>query len=192
LLASGFENILIWPVPTVDSRNDGRNVKSDGSQLDKWWSDLASENAHRAYVAIGGLSRARADAIRFFGERLHSLVEAPFEKVRGLIADLDAPDFERREKAAKELDVLGEQAAKGLQAALEGRPSPEQRRRIEQILNTVPDSPERIRHVRAAETLERIGNAEAQDLLRELATGMPEARLTQEAQASLRRLTHRE
>ena len=34
-----------------------------------------------------------------------------------------------------------------------------------------------------------IGNAEAQDLLKTLATGAPEARLTQEAKAALDRLT---
>jgi hypothetical protein len=41
------------------------------------------------------------------------------------------------------------------------------------------------------ESLERVGTAAAQDLLRELAKGMPDATLTREAKASLERLTRR-
>jgi hypothetical protein len=39
--------------------------------------------------------------------------------------------------------------------------------------------------------LEHIGTTQAQDLLKKLAQGAPEARLTQEAKASLERLTKR-
>jgi hypothetical protein len=42
--------------------------------------------------------------------------------------------------------------------------------------------------VRAVEALEHAGTAEAKALLEALAAGMPEARLTQEARATLRRL----
>jgi hypothetical protein len=45
--------------------------------------------------------------------------------------------------------------------------------------------------VRAIEVLEHIGTPDANELLQTLATGAPEARLTQEAKASLERLAKR-
>ena len=45
-----------------------------------------------------------------------------------------------------------------------------------------------LRRLRAVHALERIGSPEARALLRKLAKGMPEARLTQDAQDALRRL----
>ncbi len=45
--------------------------------------------------------------------------------------------------------------------------------------------------LRALEVLEHIGTAEARSLLEDLAKGVPEARLTREAKASLTRLAKR-
>jgi hypothetical protein len=52
-------------------------------------------------------------------------------------------------------------------------------------------SPEVLRGVRAVEVLEQIDTTEGQRLLESLAQGTPEARLTQEAKASLERLSRR-
>jgi hypothetical protein len=49
-------------------------------------------------------------------------------------------------------------------------------------------SPEARRHLRAVRLLEGIGTPEARQLLKKLAEGVPEARLTQEARAALDRL----
>ena len=49
-------------------------------------------------------------------------------------------------------------------------------------------SPDVLRQVRAVELLERLGSREAQDVMKTLAQSAPEARLTQEAKASLERL----
>jgi hypothetical protein len=68
----------------------------------------------------------------------------------------------------------------------------EARRRIEQLLDslttTVP-SPDMLRQLRALAVLERIGSEPARALLRELASGTPDARLTREASATVARLT---
>ena len=48
-----------------------------------------------------------------------------------------------------------------------------------------------IQELRALEVLEHIGTAEAQALLEEIAKGVPEARLAQEAKESLVRLKKR-
>ena len=62
-------------------------------------------------------------------------------------------------------------------------------RRIEALIERI--APERLRPLRAIEALEHIGNSEAQELLKKLSQGAPEARLTQEAKASLERLSKR-
>ena len=54
-----------------------------------------------------------------------------------------------------------------------------------------PADPERLRIVRAIETLEAIGNREALKVLEKLAGGLPGARTTEEADAASKRLTRR-
>jgi WD40 repeat protein len=192
LLATGRADgtILVWQIPTPAVASQRRQGKA--ARVELWWNDLADGDARRAYAAICQMSRAPADTLRIFRDRLRPAAEAPGEKVRRLIIDLDAGEYAHRETATKELTALRGQARPALREILQSSPSAELRRRIEFILDTRSISGEEIRHVRAVETLERIGNADAQDLLRKLATGMPEAWLTREAQASLRRLTHRD
>src|SRR5262249_11604410 len=110
-----------------------------------------------------------------------------------LIADLDSDRFAVRQKATEELERLEELAAPALRQALEGKPSLEAGRRIRALLERVRTIPPResLRGLRAIETLECIGTPDAQQVLKSLAQGTPEARLTQEAKAALQRLAKR-
>src|SRR5439155_18851911 len=113
------------------------------------------------------------------------------ERVSRLIAELRDTRFAVRARAFKELDQLDHLAEPALRKALAGRPSLEILRRMEQLLEEWQEptrSPERLRVSRALLVLEYIGSAEAQQLLRELAGGAPEAWLTQQARGSLDRL----
>jgi hypothetical protein len=74
--------------------------------------------------------------------------------------------------------------------ALQGRPSLEFRRRVEQILKKLPS--QRLQMVRGITVLERLGTADARQLLERLAKGPREARLTQEAKAALERLARQQ
>src|SRR5262249_4371993 len=110
--------------------------------------------------------------------------------VRRHLADLDSTRFATREKAFERLLQLGEMAEPVLRHALEKNPSLEVRRRIQLLLTRLSQrrlSGEALRTLRAREVLERAG-VEGQRLLRELAGGVDEARLTREARASLNRL----
>jgi hypothetical protein len=78
-----------------------------------------------------------------------------------------------------------------LQKTLAGNPPLEVRRRVEQLLGKLETSPRRLQKLRAVEVLEHIATPEARELLRILAKGAPEARVTQEAKASLERLAQR-
>lgn len=111
-----------------------------------------------------------------------------------LIADLDSEEFTVRQKARAELRRLGERAEAELRKALNGKPTLEARKRIEELLESISASyrsPQKLREFRALEVLEHIGTSEAQAVLRTLADGAAEASLTCEAKASLRRLSER-
>src|SRR5262249_23559723 len=110
------------------------------------------------------------------------------------IAELDSDTFAVREKANEELEKLGDAVAGELRQALRSPPSLEARRRLEALLDKVQGAlvaGERLRSVRAVETLEQIGTPEARQLLESLAKGAPGARLTQEATESFQRLKSR-
>jgi len=95
-----------------------------------------------------------------------------------------------REKAQEELAALGDLAEPALLRSLENKPSVEMRRRVQTLLERLRGPvtrPEFLQALRALAVLEDIGTPEARRLLQELAKGAPEARLTREAKASLRR-----
>jgi hypothetical protein len=71
---------------------------------------------------------------------------------------------------------------------LAGNPPLDLRRRLEALLAAVADR----RKDLALEVLESLGTEPARRLLKRLATGMPEARLTEAAKKSLHRLATRD
>jgi hypothetical protein len=67
----------------------------------------------------------------------------------------------------------------------------ELRRRAERLLKLFEGRPHPNPEWRCAALLEQIGSADARQLLRKLAGGWPQARLTQEAKRALERLERR-
>src|SRR5207247_931342 len=111
-----------------------------------------------------------------------------------LILDLDSKKFAIRERAMQELDRRAEVVETALRKALQEKPSLEVRRRLIEIIQRLERQTytgEQLRVFRAIEVLEHIGTPEAQEVLKELAKGASEARLTQEAKAALDRLAKR-
>ena len=170
---------------------------ADAGQLAGWWADLAGADADadaaRAYAAVCRLADRPGPAVPWLRARLRPVAPQP-RRIARLVAALDSDQFPARARAMKELEALGGQAAPALRAALQGKPAPEVRRRVEELLGRLDEpltDPEVLRAVRAVEALERMGTAEARRLLRELAKEAPGARLTEEARSSLRRLDRR-
>jgi RNA polymerase sigma factor (sigma-70 family) len=194
-LATGHADgsILVWGLTGAGKATAGPARQPDARQLERWWADLAGDDARRAHAAIRDLAAVPEPAVRLFRDRLRPVAEGPSDRLRGLIADLDRPEFERREAAAKQLTALGERAGPALREALHAGPSAEQRRRIRRLLDALDGAPsgEAVRPLRAVEVLERLGSGEARAVLETLATGVPGARLTRDAQASLKRLARR-
>lgn len=136
------------------------------------------------------LVRTPDKAIPLLKDRLHPVPAVSREQLERWIKDLDSDDFATREKAAKEIREISELSAPALRRTLAGKPTLEQRRRIEPILAELEikrPSGEALRSLRAVRALEHIGTAEARSFLRELAKGAEGATLTRAAQAALTR-----
>jgi WD40 repeat protein len=190
---SGSEDttVLIWDVSSRVSEDRPQFVKLTRRELEDLRTDLAAADGHRAYRALWTLVAAQDQAVALFRERLRPVIAADPRRVAKLLADLDSDAFAVRDNSSKELQKLGETALSSVQKTLAGKLPLEVRRRLEQLLEMMSGSPaEQIYRVRAVEVLEQIGSPEARRLLETLASGVPEARLTREAKASLQRLGH--
>lgn len=162
-----------------------------GAALERRWAELAGDDAARAYEAICALSAVPGQAVPLLKQRLRPAAAADAARVRKLIAELSSESFPVRSRAFAELEKAGEPAAPLLRQALAANPALETRRRLEDLRERVSGATpagERLRQVRAIETLERAGTPAAREVLRTLAGGEPEALLTREARASLARL----
>jgi hypothetical protein len=109
-----------------------------------------------------------------------------------LIGELDSNQFRVRGQASQELEELGDLAETALRKAIAGNLSLESHRRVEDLLHKLEArilSPKQLLNLRALEVLEHIDTPESTLLLRRIAKGAPKGRLTQEAKASLERLS---
>src|SRR5262249_50372200 len=154
------------------------------------WSDLAGSDAANAYKAYWRMAEAPNAALLFLRKQVHPATAAPAEQTRPLLAGLDSPDFKKREDSVRQLRTLGDRAAGAMRQAFKAKPSLETRLRLEGLLKELKAAPsgEVLGALRAVAVLERIGTPAALELLRKLADGDAEARLTQEAKMSLQRI----
>jgi RNA polymerase sigma factor (sigma-70 family) len=190
-LASGSEDAtgLVWDLTGLNRTRPAPPAAS----LEQLWDDLAADppRAHRAGWA---LAASGEPAVRLLAGRLRPATAPPPQRLAALVAALDSDRFADRTGAAAELERLGPIAGPALQRALAGRPSAELRRRAEELLAKAQGpatAPNDLRELRAVAALERGGGPEARRLLTGLAGGAAGARLTREAQESLRRLAGR-
>src|SRR5262249_47051135 len=115
-------------------------------------------------------------------------------RARDLIIQLDADEFEVRQKASKELEDLGLDAAFMLRLALSRSPSPEARTRIQSLLDKMKvaggDTPGLDPHSvwLSLAVLEEIGGQDGLQALQELAKGPAKSTIVREAEAAVGRL----
>jgi hypothetical protein len=187
VLASGGRDttVLLWGAAV---RRPTAVLKAD--ELTAHWAALRAD-ARRSYRAMLALTAAPAQAVRFLRDKLKPVAAPDERRVAELVRKLDSDVFAEREAAARELKALGEAAEPAVRKALEGGLSAEARRRAREVLAEVGAGAERLRVLRALEVLERIGDADARELLRRLAGAASGAWQTQEAGRSLRRLGRR-
>ena len=90
------------------------------------------------------------------------------------MAALDSNDFDEREAASRRLAALGDLVGPALRTALEGKPSDEARRRLEELLHRLDgpvEAPDQALALRCVEVLECVGSEEMRRLLDDLAGG---------------------
>jgi hypothetical protein len=161
------------------------------AELDCRWADLQAD-AGKAFRAMGGLRAAPASAAPYLARHLKPTPPVPAGRLKKLLAGLDADDFDERAAASAELEKLGRLAEPSLRRLLEGKPSPEARRRALALLKLASRSNRtltraQLRDLRALEVLEALARPEARKALEALARGAAGAVLTQQAQAALKR-----
>jgi WD40 repeat protein len=183
---------LTWDLTRLTQSRPDPVAELPARDRDALWTDLADKDAARAFDAIRKLSASPNQAVALLKERVRPATPADPKRLTRLLGDLDSERFEVRRQAQSELEELGELAEAALRKALAGDPSFEVRQRVERLLDNlsrpVPQAGQ-LRELRAVELLESIGSSEARQLLRALAEGAPEARLTREARSTIRRLT---
>src|SRR5262249_38723979 len=149
-----------------------KDLKLTAKELDGLWADLGGADGRKVYAAVRLLRADPERSIPFLRERLKRQPDRLDEsKVKKLIADLDADEFQAREAASKELAKLGRSAESLLRAALAGSPSVEVKGRLERLLEAISEeslTPEQQRDLRAVRVLEQAGTPEARKLLEEL------------------------
>jgi RNA polymerase sigma factor (sigma-70 family) len=184
LLSAGPDgSALIWDVL---GRSTGRPATPPtADQAAGWWGLLAEENAEKAYRAMGEMA-AHPAAVALLREKLKPIKEVEGAKLDALLTRLDAPGFQDREEASRELVLLADAAEPRLRVASRGGSSPEVRRRAKEALDRIEAG--RLRSERAVEVLERIGDAAALKLLREVAAGMQGAARTTDAASAVARI----
>jgi RNA polymerase sigma factor (sigma-70 family) len=189
--ASGDTSVIVWSVTGGDPRQRQPHVTLSSQRLKDLWGDLAGDDAPRAWQAVCTLAASPQQTLPWMQAHLTPLSAADAKAIALLLADLDSDQFATRQRAARELENLGELAKPALRKVLDGQPSAEVRRQVQRLLGKL-DGPVRaaevLRGLRAIEVLEQIGTAEARRLLERLARAAPGGRIEKEAKAALERL----
>jgi WD40 repeat protein len=146
----------------------------DAAALANAWTEMADDDAGKAYQAMQQLSRGGGEAaVEFLAVKLAPTAPVADERVGALIKALDADGFAERESARKALAELGEAATPALQKALRETQSAEVRNRVEVLLTElrqVQAGGQTIRELRAVEVLQNIGTERAVEVLERIAT----------------------
>jgi WD40 repeat protein len=189
LVSGGSDSsLLVWDLSRI--LTDAAKAPAE-TKANALWEQLADPDARRAGQALDHLLAAPQQTVMLLREKLRPAAAEEVERARRLLKDLDSDQFDRRKTAESELEKLIDVAEPLLRERLKNNPPLELRQRIERVLQTTGGcllDPQRLRTLRAVELLEQIGTAEARQLLEALAGGAPEARVTQEARATLKRL----
>jgi hypothetical protein len=158
--------------------------------MEALWQALAGD-AETAQRALLRLAERKGEAVAFLKGRLKPAAPADPKRLEQLFADLDAKAFNVRTQAARGLEQLGDLALAAIAQRLAGKLPLETLRRLEQVRDRIVQAepaPEVVRGLRAVEALERVGTAEARQVLAALAKGAAGHRLTEEAALALARL----
>ncbi len=114
-LASGGADstVLIWDVTGMAAAAKMPAEKLGTDDLTRYWDDLKGTEAARAYRTIAELARRPGQAASLLKDKLAANPGVNTERLARLIADLNADDFNVREKASARVDRPGRSGGRG-------------------------------------------------------------------------------
>jgi WD40 repeat protein len=189
-ISAADSEILICDVTGQKDAGHLKPTPVDSNDFERAWRMLGDSNSENAFDALWALVAGGDKTVALLAKRLRPAQLPDIHYLRQLIADLDDDRFNVRQSAEQELARLGELARTALKQAA-GKTTLQVDKALKELLSRIDDpaaDAERLRVYRAIEILEQIATPSALRVLEDLARGAPEARLTREAKASLRRL----
>jgi hypothetical protein len=163
----------------------------DDVDLGKLWIDMQSDNQLRFQLAFKAYRSAAKPALAIIRKEMPPVAKERQKQVEAWIAELDDEDFKRRDAAMEKLQGAAHAFAPLLTARHKAAGPGEIRNRLTFVLNLMDKEKTPmplVRETRVVELLELLASADARQVLKELAAGAPDARLTCEARAALERL----
>ncbi|MFO0964394.1 MAG: WD40 repeat domain-containing protein [Gemmataceae bacterium] len=190
------DNIVLQDLRPALAKRPGGRALSD-AERDKLWDALSQTDAQAAFAAVLALAGDAEPSVAFLRKRIRPAHLPPDKRKQAteLIRQLHASSFSMREKAQADLAALGDAIAPLLSAALKDPDLPlEARRRVERLLTRLAPAaltPSRLQALRGMEALHWIATPSARSQLEDLADGLPEHWITEEAQLLRRTLPRR-
>jgi WD40 repeat protein len=197
-LAQGGKDcaVILWDVTGLGEKGRPKPADLSPEALRALWDELAGADAAAAYRAMVRLEAGTRLSVPFLRERLRPIPPVDAGTLARLVHDLDSDRFATRDRATARLEKIGGAAETALRESLNGNTSLERRRRVERLLakfaseREIP-SPDRLRQMRALESLERMDTPASRQALERLAEGAPQADLTVAARGAICRLAKR-
>ncbi|MFO0929429.1 MAG: WD40 repeat domain-containing protein [Gemmataceae bacterium] len=183
LVSAGEDGIgLVWDLL---GRRQRQPIVSANKHLNECWNRLSSNVPALYYDAIWGFARNPGQALPYLKERIKPVYRADATLVRMLIRQLDHDSFVIREKATRDLVMLGDQIEPVLRELDKATCSLEVQSRIDTVLATLEQSPQRSQLRRALLVLGYCPGSDALTILYAVASGDPKCWLTIEAKKRL-------
>jgi hypothetical protein len=110
--------------------------QAPSSTLDLLWLDLASSDEAKAARAVLKLAAQGKEATAFLQKNLRPVKVDP-KQVEKWIEQLDSDSFEERQAASDELEYLGKHGKPYFEKALEKKPSPEVKKRLQSLVDRI-------------------------------------------------------
>jgi WD40 repeat protein len=154
------------------------------------WRQLGDLDSGKAFEAQRRLLHRAHDPVAVLRRHVAPAAPADAALLARLIGGLDHDRYEIRERSRAELENLGDRAASAVMQALQKPASLEAAHLLHEIRSKLDSdsTTSDLAASRAIEVLEQLNTPDACRLLEELASGMPEARLTKEAKSALDRM----
>jgi WD40 repeat protein len=182
---------VIWDVAKLtESFPRAEKATPSVKQLEESWNRLAHTDGRTLWPAMDRLVAAPEQTVALLREKLKPEPAPDLSQVDRWVSELGNPRFAVRDKATRSLAALGGRIGPTLVGALQAGPSPEAKRRLEGLLQTIRDgiSITQLRPLRSIEVLERINTPAARQVLETYANQTGEDDLKREAETALKRM----